>query len=183
MHPETLPNYDTNRELYLRFAENRRRTRAEIMDDFHELLREAPAVGFMAGKPHIMLVQTPILHITHDECTYEVGSIICMFLRARDEANRRWFVDYRFKRALGPVPNQQQFVHHPHVFNHEDDEIFGPDVGTLCISDGEKPLQRALLTGQMNRAYAIALDILLTYPTGQPYKKIELWPIVEDDNA
>lgn len=176
-------NREINKQKYRLFALNRRRTEQQIDQDFEALLANPylVALDFMKDDPEILLLQTPLIEILHEETCYSIGRFVIMISRRFE--GRSWKVDYRLKNIDGMLDpgNNRDFVHHPHIINYSDGEEFGPDVGYFCTYDRDM-IEKPLREGRVSIAYEMFLNILTVYPTGQPFVDVNHWPIADHLN-
>ena len=167
---------------YMYLCANPLRGDAQIEIEY-DLLKNHPRVTSVAFlRPEVLMAQTDKI-IVSDKGKRLIGEFIIFLIRR--EIAGYWEVDFRFWNVSNPIlieaddpeaTDQDVIFIHPHIMPAKDD-LLGCANGALCISKGQFAVYQHMRKGEMHLAVPCLIDILESYPTGQPYYDAYEWPL------
>ncbi len=165
---------------YLALCSNPLRGDDQLLAEYEEL-KQNPRVKIIAFyRADIMMVGTDEIVVTVGGTKYCIGEFIIFLIRKKDKGY--WKVDFRFQNATHAQHTYDmsgQLItntyHHPHIMDMKCGIIDAPS-GRLCINKGQFSVYQHMRKGEMHSATSCLIEILETYPTGNPYRAATSWP-------
>ena len=172
---------------YQHFARSPLLTEDAIRQDFYRLVSNprVTSVGFVDDDA-VLIVGTDDIVIEYQGAFYVIGQFQIFIVRDQD-IEGYWQYAFRFWNHTKPLIIRHDLINnsegqdyfetlhpHPHMLLVNDDLLPFPNA-KLCISQGHIPVLHDIQRGNIAQAISTLIEILEVYPTGVPYKEVELW--------